>query len=92
MKISTWNVNSVNARIDHIINFLKKTSVDILLLQELKCINENFPSDKIDEIGYKHPRQPVRRTDTPLKELRSLYPYPFCTLTLIYDIIYYDII
>ena len=53
MKISTWNVNSVNARIDHIINFLKKTSVDILLLQELKCINENFPSDKIDEIGYK---------------------------------------
>ncbi len=52
MKISTWNVNSINARIDHVINFLKKTKVDILLLQELKCINENFPNDRINEIGY----------------------------------------
>tara|TARA_Y100001970_G_C14064016_1_gene765719 strand:+ start:20 stop:805 length:786 start_codon:yes stop_codon:yes gene_type:complete len=52
MKISTWNVNSVNARIDHLLKFIKKDQSDIYLLQELKTINEGFPDQKIKDIGY----------------------------------------
>ena len=39
MKISTWNVNSVNARIEHLEKFIKKDQSDIYLLQELKNIS-----------------------------------------------------
>ncbi|MDC0195188.1 exodeoxyribonuclease III [Alphaproteobacteria bacterium] len=52
MKISTWNVNSVNARIEHLINFIKKDQSDIYFLQELKCTNDNFPYKQIEEVGY----------------------------------------
>ena len=52
MKITTWNVNSVNARIDSIKKFIKKDQSDIYLLQELKCINEKFPNDEIKKLGY----------------------------------------
>ena len=52
MKITSWNVNSVNARIDHLTKFIKKDQSDIYLLQELKCTNENFPYDQIKNIGY----------------------------------------
>ena len=52
MKITTWNVNSINARIDHLVKFIKKDQSDIYMLQELKCINENFPSEVIESLGY----------------------------------------
>ena len=52
MKITTWNVNSINARLEHLLAFLKKNQSDIILLQELKCINELFPYQQIEEIGY----------------------------------------
>jgi len=52
MKITTWNVNSVNARIDHLVNFIKTDKSDIYLLQELKCTNENFPYEQIKKMGY----------------------------------------
>ena len=52
MKISTWNVNSVNARIEHLIKFIKKDQSDIYLLQELKTIEEGFPKNEINNIGY----------------------------------------
>ena len=52
MKISSWNVNSIRSRLDHVINFLKKKDIDILLLQELKCIKENFPLQDFKNIGY----------------------------------------
>lgn len=52
MKITTWNVNSVNARIDHLVKFIKKDKSDIYFLQELKCTNENFPYDSLKNIGY----------------------------------------
>jgi len=52
MKITTWNVNSVNARIDHLIKFIKKDQSDIYLLQELKSIEENFPKEIIKNAGY----------------------------------------
>ena len=52
MKIATWNVNSINARIEHLIKFIKKDKSDIYLLQELKCINDQFPYEEIDKLNY----------------------------------------
>ncbi len=52
MKIATWNVNSINARIEHLIKFIKKDQSDIYLIQELKCINEKFPYKELENHGY----------------------------------------
>ena len=52
MKITTWNVNSVNARIENLIKFIKKDQSDIYLIQELKCTNENFPIEELEKINY----------------------------------------
>ena len=53
MKIISWNVNSVRARIENIKNYIKDTAPDILLLQEIKTQNENFPHDEFKKLGYK---------------------------------------
>ena len=52
MKIVSWNVNSVRARIDNIIDYIKNSKPDILLLQEIKTQNENFPVEAFKEQGY----------------------------------------
>ena len=52
MKIISWNVNSVRARINNILEYIKKAKPDILLLQEIKTQDENFPYDEFKKIGY----------------------------------------
>ena len=52
MKISTWNVNSINARINHLEKFILEDQSDIYLLQELKTVEEGFPKDIINKLGY----------------------------------------
>ena len=52
MKISSWNVNSVRARISNIINYLKNSKVDLLMIQEIKTENENFPYNDFKKLGY----------------------------------------
>ncbi len=52
MKIISWNVNSVRARIENIKNYIKDSAPDILLLQEIKTQNENFPNDEFRKLGY----------------------------------------
>ena len=52
MKIISWNVNSVRARIDNITNYIKEDKPDILLLQEIKTQDENFPYEDFKNIGY----------------------------------------
>ena len=52
MKIVSWNVNSVRARIENILNYIKDSNPDILFLQEIKTQNENFPSETFRENGY----------------------------------------
>ena len=52
MKISTWNVNSVRARISNIIDYLKKSNVDVLMIQEIKTQEENFPFSDFKKLGY----------------------------------------
>jgi exodeoxyribonuclease III len=53
MKIISWNVNSVRARIENIKNYIKDSAPDVLLLQEIKTQNENFPKDEFKKLGYK---------------------------------------
>lgn len=51
-KIATWNVNSLKARLGHVLDWLKDEAPDIALLQELKCVEENFPLMEIEDAGY----------------------------------------
>ena len=52
MKITSWNVNSVRARIENILTYIKNSKPDILLLQEIKTQEETFPKDIFKDIGY----------------------------------------
>jgi exodeoxyribonuclease-3 len=52
MKIASWNVNSVRARLVNILDYLKKDKPDILFIQEIKTENINFPSDEFKKAGY----------------------------------------
>ena len=52
MKIISWNVNSVRARIDNILNYIKESKPDILFLQEIKTEEINFPKEEFKKIGY----------------------------------------
>ena len=52
MKIASWNVNSVRARIENILDYLKQTNPDILLLQEIKTLDESFPYEEFKKKGY----------------------------------------
>lgn len=51
-KVATWNINSINARLSHLINWLESSNIDIVLLQELKCTEEKFPYEQLDHLGY----------------------------------------
>ena len=53
MRISSWNVNSVRARIENILDYLTKEKPDILMLQEIKTQEINFPKESFEKIGYK---------------------------------------
>ncbi len=50
--IATWNVNSIKSRLQHLLDWLRADKPDIVLLQELKCTNENFPAMEIEDLGY----------------------------------------
>jgi exodeoxyribonuclease-3 len=52
MKIISWNVNSVRARIENVLEYIKDSNPDILFLQEIKSQNDNFPFEVFKDIGY----------------------------------------
>ncbi len=52
MRIVTWNVNSIRARENRVLNWLDQHRPDALCLQELKCTEEQFPFDGFDALGY----------------------------------------
>lgn len=54
MKLATWNINSINSRIEHVIDWCKINQPDILCLQETKCVDGKFPHGRFDGIGYEH--------------------------------------
>ena len=52
MKIISWNVNSVRARLDNILSYIKEYKPDVLFLQEIKTEEINFPKEAFKKIGY----------------------------------------
>lgn len=54
MKITTWNVNSLTARLQHVLDWTSANPVDVLCLQELKLTDDKFPLDVLREAGYDH--------------------------------------
>ncbi|MEV0698305.1 exodeoxyribonuclease III [Saccharopolyspora sp. NPDC050389] len=52
MRIATWNVNSVGARLPKLLDWLGKAEPDVLCIQELKCAADAFPVDEVGELGY----------------------------------------
>ncbi len=52
MKIATWNINGVKARIDTALAWLKEADPDIACLQEIKSVDENFPREAFEALGY----------------------------------------
>jgi len=51
-KVATFNVNSIKSRLSILLEWLIESKIDVVLLQELKCSNENFPVSAIEEAGY----------------------------------------
>jgi exodeoxyribonuclease-3 len=52
MRIATWNVNSVRARLPRVLEWLDSRSPDVVCLQETKCVDEAFPREPIEDLGY----------------------------------------
>lgn len=52
MKIATWNINGIKARVDTAKTWLASASPDIACLQEIKCVDEAFPRQEFEDIGY----------------------------------------
>lgn len=52
MKIATFNVNSINARLPRILEWFDKAQPDVCVLQEIKCVDEKFPAQEFEDRGY----------------------------------------
>ena len=52
MRIATWNINGIKARIENLLHWLRDASPDVVCLQEIKCVDEAFPSLEIGDLGY----------------------------------------
>tara|TARA_B100002051_G_scaffold275818_1_gene321164 strand:+ start:2112 stop:2894 length:783 start_codon:yes stop_codon:yes gene_type:complete len=51
-KISSFNVNSINVRLEIVTHYIIENKIDVLFLQEIKCTNENFPYKEFEKLGY----------------------------------------
>lgn len=52
MKIATWNVNSVRARLERVLHWLESRQPDLVCLQEIKCVDAQFPRAEVEALGY----------------------------------------
>jgi len=52
MRIATWNVNSIKQRVDNLAAWLKEREPDIVCLQEIKCVDDAFPREVFEALGY----------------------------------------
>ena len=52
MRIATWNVNSIKARLPRVLEWLGQARPDVVCLQEIKCVDEAFPRLEIEDLGY----------------------------------------
>ena len=75
MKIASWNVNSIRARLDHVTSWLKARNPDVLMLQELK--GTEFPAAVFEDLGYKS----VAVTQKAYNGVAVLSRYPIETIS-----------
>ena len=66
VKIVSWNVNSIRVRLPHLIELDKSVKPDIVMLQETKSTDENFPEEEISSLGY----QIIKRVKNHIMEWR----------------------
>ena len=52
MRIASFNINGVKARLPALLKWLEEASPDVALLQEIKSVDENFPREPIEDLGY----------------------------------------
>ena len=52
MKIATWNVNPIKARLAHLLDWLAKADPQVVLLQETKCVDAEFPRLELEALGW----------------------------------------
>ncbi len=52
MQIATWNVNSINARLEMVLAWFEEAAPDVACLQEIKCVDEKFPAEAFERLGY----------------------------------------
>jgi exodeoxyribonuclease-3 len=52
VRLATWNVNSIRARVDRVTSWLERADVDVLAMQETKCADDQFPTMPFAAIGY----------------------------------------
>ncbi|CAN5270331.1 exodeoxyribonuclease III [soil metagenome] len=83
MHIATWNVNSVNARLETVLAWFEETSPDVAVLQEIKCVDEKFPTEAFERLGYNiavHGQKAYNGvailSKTPLEDVRRGLPDP----------------
>ncbi len=54
MKLATWNVNSLRARLDHVVRWAELAAPDVLCLQETKVVDGSFPHEAMAQAGFVH--------------------------------------
>lgn len=54
MKVATWNINGINSRLQHVLDWCAEERPDVLCLQETKCVDSRFPFKPIRALGYDH--------------------------------------
>ena len=52
MKLATWNVNSVKAHLPNVLDWFRAEQPDVACLQEIKCVDEKFPAEPFESLGY----------------------------------------
>jgi exodeoxyribonuclease-3 len=81
VRIATWNVNSVNARLETVLAWFREAQPDVACLQEIKCVDEKFPMLAFAELGYNvatHGQKSYNGvalvSKTPLEDVRNGLP------------------
>ncbi|MGC6485823.1 MAG: endonuclease/exonuclease/phosphatase family protein, partial [Candidatus Puniceispirillales bacterium] len=83
LKIASWNVNSIKVRGEQVVAWLKASDTDILMMQEIKSMDENFPVDLFREAGYDahvHGQKTYNgvaiASRVPIDDIRPRLPHP----------------
>ena len=83
MRIATWNVNSVNARLETVLRWFEEARPDVACLQEIKCVDEKFPTEAFERLGYNvevHGQKAYNGvallSKTPMEDVRRGLPDP----------------